>query len=311
MTLAVVQRAGAATSPSLRGLVDLPLPAELPLASLALCLTAGLRTRDERIRSADAGRGPFETRDLFLALLSHDLRTPLSVVLGQCQLLQEGIYGPCTTAQLLAISRIVRQGERMGRMVEDLLNHYRSGKGPLDLKLGPVELNAVVREGLDRVADVAYQRGVSLRTPDGQETWVCSERVGLEEVLGNLVENAVRFSSPGDAVRVSVELVEDGVFCHVDDQGPGFPADFRPGEVPVGGAAPKRLGLSLSRVLLGALGGRLVFGTSPEGGARASVWLPRICPSTGEGSDPDGCCGSLAAGAGPGTATLKAESVKS
>ncbi len=204
-----------------------------------------------------------EARDSFLALVSHDLRSPISVVMGNCQMLEEGLLGPAQ--QRRAFETMRRQTERMGRMVEELLDRYRLGfSGAGEPESG--DLTRFARDMLETFEPVAARRRQKLVMEAPGPVMIEADLPSLCEVLANLIENSLRHGPEGSTVSVEIRPAAGRVEVRVHDEGPGFdgtPEPWGPG-----------LGYRACMRLVAAAGGTMRVGTRPEGGATVTVSLP-------------------------------------
>lgn len=215
-------------------------------------------------------------QETFLALLSHDLRSPLAVVLGQCQLLAEGLMGSLNPKQQNAIGSVQRNARRMNQMVEDLLDRFRAGLSPTAAAGVRVDVSALVKEVVATWQEVAERRGSQLRGAGETARAVVGDVAMLREVLSNLIDNALRYTPAGGVVEVGVSDDGDRVLVAVKDGGVGFPEellhrDLVADERPRGG-----LGLPLSARLIRALGGQVLLTNDPNGGGVATLSMPAL-----------------------------------
>lgn len=210
-----------------------------------------------------------DARDSFLALLSHDLRSPLAVVLGQVQLLEEGLIGAPQIPKVAATVR--RQSERMVQMVEGLLDRYRrdSAVGAVPESGDASRITADMVENLRPLA-AARRQTIALTTP--ADAPIDADIASIREVLANLMENAVRHSPEGATVRVDVVAAEGKVQITIRDQGSGF------GGRPAEGGSGLGLGLRASARIVADAGGQLRTANIPGGGGLAVVTLPLALP---------------------------------
>ncbi|MCK6522655.1 ATP-binding protein [Myxococcota bacterium] len=215
-------------------------------------------------------------QETFLALLSHDLRSPLAVVLGQCQLLAEGLMGSLNPKQQNAVGSVQRNARRMNQMVEDLLDRFRAGLSPTAAAGVRVDVSALVREVVATWQEVAERRGSQLSGVGETARAVVGDIAMLREVLSNLIDNALRYTPAGGSVEVRVLDEGDRVLVRVKDGGVGFPEellnrDLVADERPRGG-----LGLPLSARLIRALGGQVLLTNDPGGGGVATLSMPAL-----------------------------------
>ena len=223
-------------------------------------------------------------KDEFLATLSHELRTPLNAVAGWTHMLREGAVSPA--AREKALEAIERNSKSLAQLVEDLLDVSRFMSGKLQIKAEPVQLSVVVANAVDTVRAGVTAKGLDLRcdTAEVDGLVVTGDPDRLQQIVWNLVSNAIKFTPLGG--RIDVRLRTDGAHAEivVTDTGRGFSADFRPYLFqrfrqmdasilrPYGGLG---LGLSIVRQLTEAHGGTVEAESPGEGlGATFRVRLP-------------------------------------
>jgi signal transduction histidine kinase/ActR/RegA family two-component response regulator len=253
-------------------------------AELAEC-----RLREEALRAAESERREeIQRRDELLATVAHELRTPLNAILGWGQVLRAGAGDEMTHA--LAIDAVIRNAGQQSRLISDLLDLSRVASGALHLELQPVELTAVVREALETVRPAAEAKRVRLRAVvDAEAGPLQADRHRLNQVLGNLLINAVKFTPPDGEVRVVAERDGEEVELRVCDNGSGVPEEFIPYVFEAFRQGPGRparvhgslgLGLTVVRRLIEAHGGCVrVQNNSPDPGATFLIRLPLHRPS--------------------------------
>lgn len=228
---------------------------------------------------AEERRGRRLTSDV-----AHELRTPLTVLRSELEAIQDGLM----SADPERIGALLEQVELLGRLVDDLRTLTRAEHGELTLARERVDLSAVVRRSVEAFAARARPRGLTLQVEAGPAT-VTGDEDRLRQVLLNLLANAVRHASS----RVRVELEPDGAYARlrVDDDGAGVPEVrrehvferfYRIDRARQRDDGGSGLGLAIVRALVEAHGGTVRAETSPLGGARFEVRLPR------DGEVPDG-----------------------
>ena len=224
-------------------------------------------------------------KDRFLALLGHELRNPLAAIAGATDVLARSAPDAATHQRFVAL--IQRQNRHLRRIVDDLLEVSRMMSGKIVLDAHALELSDCVRSCIEAFRASERARGFrwSLRT---QPVWVNGDPVRLEQIINNLLLNAVQYSPPGAEVAVSVMAEGDVAVVEVSDSGPGIPTDlwariFEP--FVQGPAAPGRpssglgIGLSLVKQLVQLHGGSVSVRSAPAGvGSTFAVTLPRIAP---------------------------------
>ncbi len=210
-----------------------------------------------------------EARDSFLALLSHDLRSPLAVVLGQVELMQEGLVGPAQLPKSAAT--IGRQSQRMLQMVEDLLDRYRRD----DAVRSPMDAGDAVRLAAEMVGALRPQAAARLQTftvTGPQSAPIEADLAAIREVLANLLENAVRHSPERSVIHVDIAINESTVSIAIRDRGAGFAA------ASAKGGSGLSLGLAASARIVADAGGALRTADDPAGGGVATLVLPLAVP---------------------------------
>ena len=218
---------------------------------------AELAAEEARVAAVRADREKSE----LLSRMSHELRTPLNAILGFGQLLEMDLEG----APRDDVQRILAAGRRLLELVDDVLQITREGASPGQLTPLPTEVGPVLQEAVDAAAARAHERDVSLAAPlvEPGAARALAEPHLLGEIMGALVENAVRFSPSGAEVLVRARPHDRRVRIEVHDAGPGIPATdveraFLPFErldVAPDGERGKGLGLTLARRHARAMGG--------------------------------------------------------
>lgn len=235
------------------------------------------RLQDERLARATAEAG-LRARDDVLALVSHDLRSPLGTILMGADLLAQ------TTEDSSAIRRlriIERAALRMSRLVEDLVDVARLEAGKMTLRLEPLDVAAVVAEVREALEPQALERSARMESDiPSAIPRVRGDRDRIVRVILNLVGNAIRFTPPNGVVTVRAESSGDSVVVSVSDRGPGIPEQERPHLFRPfwqGRGSDQRgagLGLSIARGIVEAHRGRIWVTDTPGGGATLSFSLP-------------------------------------
>jgi len=239
----------------------------------------------DRTRAMQTLRSANERINRFLAILSHELRNPLTAVRTSCELLQRPNLDPAQNLRARAV--IDRQSLQLQRIIDDLLDVARITQGKIQLQREPIELGALLRQLADDFAEAAQSQQLELAVEAATgPLWVSADPVRLRQVLGNLLSNALKSSSLGDRVglRVASEI-GDRVRIEVRDQGKGIapaliPTLFEP-FVQADSWSGKGLGLGLTvvRQMVELHGGKVMaHSAGPGHGACFTVLLPRIAP---------------------------------
>lgn len=184
------------------------------------------------LHDVSAARAAEREKDEFVSMVSHELKTPLTPLKALAQLLRARARRSRAQERPLDLDSfernlltIERQVDRMNRLVTDLLEVSRAGRGRFELVPRPFDLAAAVREVAQRYAEAAGAEGphrFEVRTPD--RVVIDGDQARLEQVLMNLLDNAVKYSPRGGLVRVALEPVLGGIELVVSDEGIGITA---------------------------------------------------------------------------------------
>jgi hypothetical protein len=221
-------------------------------------------------------------KDEFLAVLSHELRTPMNAVLGYAHLLEQKSLPPERAEH--ALQAIQRNAQAQARMIESLLDVSRIMAGKLELELRPLDVWPVVQASVDALRPMADAGQILLDAiPPGAPLVVVADHLRLEQVLWNLLSNAIKFTPPGGRVRVGLVRTESRAQIQVTDTGEGIRAEFLPhifnrfsqADATARARGGLGLGLALVRELVHAHGGSVTADSPGEGrGSTFVVTLP-------------------------------------
>lgn len=225
-------------------------------------------------------------RNQLLGVAAHDLRNPLGVVRLAAEVLGQGTMGPVSGPQGNLLRQIQELADYMVTMVNDLLDLSQIEAGHLVLRLQSVDLGELVTRNLAVNTHVAARKEIALEAevPEGVPT-LQADPGKIQQVLDNLVSNAIKFSPRGSRVSVRVEPVEGGARIIVSDQGPGigperlatlFEPFTRGGPTPTGGERSTGLGLAIVRRIVHGHGGEIEVESTPGEGATFRVFLPLV-----------------------------------
>lgn len=225
----------------------------------------------------EAGR----VKDEFVALISHDLRTPLTSIMGYLELTLDD--GNLTDEQRAYLDIVNRNADRLLHLVNDLLFVARLEAGQLDLHPGELDLAAVVRQSVAEAEPRAAAGGIDLSCEAGDVPAVQADRGRMFQLLDNLVSNAIKFTPAGGDVRVSLTPVNGVVRLEVSDTGIGiataeqarlFERFFRASSASDRQIPGTGLGLYIARAIVEAHGGSIAVRSEPGEGTSFRVELP-------------------------------------
>ena len=279
----LVERASAYDEQHLSVLAVVAAELAAYLTTLALCEEETGRLAELTLARAKA-EAANRAKDAFLALVSHELRSPLSAILTWTRLLAKA--GSDSTKAARAIASIERNTRLQVRLIEDLLDVARIASGKFSLAVGTADLATVVREAVeDAEPDAEAKRlGLQLMTIGRGEFLVRGDPARLRQVVTNLLGNAIKFTPEGGRIDVCLEALESETRLTVCDTGPGIPADFLPRifhrfeQVGLSPGSTHRglgLGLAIAREIVELHGGTITAGSGDDGhGAIFTVRLP-------------------------------------
>jgi signal transduction histidine kinase len=166
-------------------------------------------------------------KDEFLAAVSHELRTPLNAILGWVQILTTTTVDEKTAEDALA--RIARNAKVQARVIDDLIDVSRIVTGKVHLTFDSIDLRDVVKGGVDDIRPTAQAKGIELTIDvPSQPCVVRGDRIRLQQVVWNLLSNAITFTPPAGAVSVSLTIAGDMLELNVRDTGVGISEAFLP-----------------------------------------------------------------------------------
>jgi signal transduction histidine kinase/DNA-binding response OmpR family regulator len=258
------------------------------LVALAAQVAVGIENarRSERERSTiDRMAELNRMKSSFLANVSHELRTPLTAVIGFARTLQGRGTNLSEEERARLLDRIETQARRLHRLVEDLLDEAHLERRALRVSNGPVRIPDVVDRVVGAVPDSVHRLTVRLAATTPM---VIADGVRLEQVLGNLLDNARKYSPVGSEIVIGSSVTDRGVELWVADEGAGIEPEFMPNlfkpftQADLGDTRRDHgvgLGLSISHGLVEAMGGTIEVDSQVGQGSRFTVVLPRVVPA--------------------------------
>jgi signal transduction histidine kinase/AmiR/NasT family two-component response regulator len=258
------------------------------LSLLQVTAAAAASHAQEMSRLAQSAQDALAAKGRFLAVMSHEIRTPLNGVLAVAEIIRRKSRQDDLSP---LVDTILHSGGALLRLLNDALDLSRAEASGLELHEEPMLASGIVDDVISLWSAQAELKGVALKaTYDGpDDLWVLADRVRVQQVVNNLVSNAMKFTGPG-GIEVRIRAEREGQYVQlvgeVADTGPGVPPDrmqsiFTPFQqtedgVRLGGAG---LGLAVCRQILERMDGSIEAGANPGGGAlftfRAPLhWLP-------------------------------------
>jgi len=226
----------------------------------------------------------------FISVASHELKTPINVVMGYLQLLQDNVYGELNTRQLEIVGTLTAQSKSLSRLVRQLLDvsRFEAGGGKVEPRTFPLPAFLGDLERTFRV--LAIQRNVTLTVSRGNDlpAEVRWDPERINEVLGNLLSNAFKFTPSGGRVDLEVERDVEGVIMRVRDTGAGIPATevayvfekFYQADNQTTGIKGTGLGLAIAKGIVTAHGGTIGVESTVGVGTTFTLHLPVTSSAT-------------------------------
>jgi signal transduction histidine kinase len=217
--------------------------------------------------------------------MSHDLRTPITAIMGYSELLQDGIMGDLDPHQQEMVERICQVSGHLAQLVNDVLDIAKLDAGRMEFHREPVRLGELVDEAMVGVQPQARSKGLEIRLEiePHRDAVIEVDAARVRQILVNLLSNAVKFTEQG-AVSLAAGMESERRWFSVVDTGPGLPdgaeaAVFEEFLQIASGTKAKRdpgsgLGLAISRRLARAMGGELIARNGDAGGAVFTLYLP-------------------------------------
>tara|TARA_R110002126_G_scaffold97190_6_gene226720 strand:+ start:130 stop:2118 length:1989 start_codon:yes stop_codon:yes gene_type:complete len=225
-----------------------------------------------------------QMKDAFISNVSHELRTPLTAIKGALGLLNSGKLGqlPPTMQKLMHVAK--SNSERLAQLINDLLDIEKLAAGKMPFDIQSLVVSDELQQAVDNLQPFAGQHQITLEVqPLKANLVVQADSLRLQQVLTNLVANAVKFSAPDTKVKLSVELQGEHVWFNITDCGSGIPVEFHDqifqrfaqaddsNQRQTGGTG---LGLAICKELVQNMGGSIGFNSTPGKGATFYFALP-------------------------------------
>jgi PAS domain S-box-containing protein len=247
--------------------------------------------RAEELRSArETAESASAAKSEFLSSMSHELRTPLNAILGFTQLLERDRKSPLDDRQLERLSHVMRGGEHLLKLIDDVLDLSRIEAGRISVSMEPVELRGVIDEAVTTLGPMASRAGIAIAVVAPTELpSVNADRTRLAQVLMNFGSNAIKYGRRGgsvtvavrhpDATTVRISVVDDGIGIPADKQDKLFEPFQRAGQEtgPIEGTG---IGLTITKRLAELMKGRVGFRSEVHKGSEFWIEIPTVRAAT-------------------------------
>jgi two-component system sensor histidine kinase KdpD len=265
---------------------QLQIPEQMHLVEALVNQAAVAMERVQLATAAQDAGVQFEServRNVLLSAISHDFRTPLATIIGSASTLRDSAPGRLDEQQRATLLDVLLQeAERMNRLIGNLLDLTRLSEGGIELKREGFAIDELIGAVLGRLRTQLAQHPVTLDLADPLPL-VHGDEVMIEQVLANLLENAVKHTPAGTPIEISAFAAGSLLDVTVRDHGPGFThgdeervfAKFHQAR-PEGAQSGFGLGLAICKAIVEAHGGTIVAGNAPGGGAAFRFTLPLL-----------------------------------
>ncbi len=222
-------------------------------------------------------------RSEFLQNVSHELRTPLSYIKGYTEAIQEGVVQGEQVEQYLGI--IQKETERLRRLVHDLLDLAQLEGNSYPMKEEPIAYSQLIEEVSQRFTLRSQQKGINIRLDLDEDIIIKGDSDRLEQVISNLLDNAIRYTSTNESVELILTSNKSYAFLEVKDKGPGIPSNelqriferfYRVEKSRTRKEGGTGLGLSIAQHIVQKHGGKLEVASDEQLGTTFTIILPVI-----------------------------------
>jgi signal transduction histidine kinase len=242
----------------------------------------------------------------FAAMIAHDLRSPLTVVISAAAMMEDGFFGEVTENQKNWLLRIQTESQRLVELVNDFLDLSKIEAGRIEVEREPVDLGSLIARNIEVYVPLSLEKRISLESrgaPDLPSVQADPRR--LDQVLANLISNAVKFTPEGGRIEVGASLRHDRVEVYVKDTGVGIPSEELAGlfqkyrQTSSGKGSTQKgtgLGLVISKMIVEAHGGRIRVESEEGRGSTFFFYLPLSEALSSQGSSCEAPLAELPAG---------------
>jgi PAS domain S-box-containing protein len=257
---------------------------EAPLKDYQGNIIGSVSTMEDITRELEVDRMKSE----FISTVSHELRTPLTSIKGYVDLILEGDAGEVNETQKEFLQIVAQSTNRLGDLVNDLLDVERIESGRIQLRREPVDIGVIIYEVIHTFSKEIEKKGISLYTAVPKTLpMVLGDRERIEQVLANLVSNAIKYNIPSGWIKVAaglednfvkVDVVDSGLGISEEDQRRLFQKFFRAGSAKTSEEGGTGLGLSIVKSIVEATGGKVRVKSKLREGSTFTILLPAEKP---------------------------------
>ncbi|WP_036553194.1 sensor histidine kinase [Nisaea denitrificans] len=235
-----------------------------------------------------------KAKSVFLASMSHEMRTPLNAIIGYAEALEMGIGADNTERRNSYLKNISSAGKQLNRLLGDILDFSKIEAGSIEFEIEDVSLADIIRSDIQQLEEIAGERQISLKTDIQSEATVQADQSRLRQILLNFVTNATKYNASGGMITVGVTTRPDGrQRLFVEDSGSGIPPDqlqsiFEPfvrGDNNLPDIPGAGLGLAICKMLAEGMGGRI--GCDSVLAKGSTFWVDLKTSDSGELSQGD------------------------
>ncbi|MBI2253088.1 MAG: PAS domain-containing sensor histidine kinase [Proteobacteria bacterium] len=223
----------------------------------------------------------------FLARMSHELRSPLTAILGFSEVIADRVFGPAGADRYEGYARSIHQaGTHLLELINDILDLSKVEAGELQLSLEPIELKELINSSVQLMTPIAEKRGVQLVVDLGRSPLsLVADRRRLRQMVVNLVSNAIKFTLAGGTVMITAHQEQGSIIIDVADSGIGMtPDQIKVARQPFGQVATDSpyaqagtgLGLPIVDSLVKLHGGKLDITSTPNVGTTVTLTIPKV-----------------------------------
>ena len=259
--------------------------AEQGTVSVISDITDDVRHEEELLDARENAEAASAAKSEFLSSMSHELRTPLNAILGFAQLLERDRKQPLSDRQLERLGHVLRGGEHLLRLIDDVLDLSRIEAGRISMSSEPVEISEVLQEVVHTLEPMAARAQIHIEQPKISESilpHVLADRTRLAQILMNFGSNAIKYGKPGGHVWFEVTQRASQVRITVIDDGIGIPDDkrdrvfepFQRAGQETGPIEGTGIGLTISKRLAELMKGLVGFESEVGRGSRFWIDIP-------------------------------------